>query len=88
MPEQPEDATRKLAEAFGHKFTKTEDGYQMHGVVTHVIDKEGRWRGNFHGLRFEPVNLVLFVNGLANDAQAPHGHQDQTLWDKIKAWIK
>jgi protein SCO1/2 len=46
-PEQPEDTTRKLAESFGHKFTKTEEGYQMHGVVTHVIDKEGLWRANF-----------------------------------------
>lgn len=25
-PDQPEDTTRKLAEAFGHKFTLTEDG--------------------------------------------------------------
>jgi protein SCO1/2 len=87
-PEQPEDTTRKLAESFGHKFTKTEEGYQMHGVVTHVIDKEGLWRANFHGLRFEPVNLVMFVNALVNDAQAPHGHRDQTLWEKVKAWIK
>src|SRR3546814_4464075 len=57
-PDQPEDATRLLAEAHGHKFTETEDGYQVHSVVTHVFDREGRWRANFHGLRFEPTNLV------------------------------
>ena len=43
--DEPEDATRKLAEAYGHKFAKTEDGYQMHGIVTHVIDTHGRLEG-------------------------------------------
>src|SRR3546814_7648270 len=56
--DQPEDATRRLAEAYGHSFAKTGDGYQVHGVVTHVVDKQGQWRGNFHGLKFEPANLV------------------------------
>ena len=60
-PGQPEDTTRQIAERFGHKFIKTEDDYQVHGVVTHVLDKEGRWRANFYGLKFEPVNLVIFV---------------------------
>ena len=81
---QPEDATRKLAEQFGHKFMKQEGGYQVHGIVTHVIDKEGRWQANFHGLRFEPTNLVVFVNALVNDAQRPHGHERQSTWDRIK----
>lgn len=66
-PGDPEDATRRLAKAFGHEFTKTEDGYQMHGIVTHVIDRDGIWRANFHGLQFDPVNLVVFVNALVND---------------------
>ena len=70
-PEQSEEATRTLAEAFGHRFTKTDDGYQTHGVVTHVIDRTGRWAANFHGLRFESLNLVLYVNGLTNKAPAP-----------------
>jgi protein SCO1/2 len=80
----PEDATRKLAEQFGHKFMKQADGYQVHGIVTHVIDKEGRWRANFHGLKFEPVNLVLFINALVNDTQKPHAHERQGPWDKVK----
>jgi protein SCO1/2 len=82
--DQPEDATRKLAEQFGHKFMKQEDGYQVHGIVTHVIDREGRWRANFHGLRFEPTNLVVFINALVNDAQKPHGHEQPSAWDRIK----
>ncbi len=85
--DQPEDATRGLAQSYGHKFKKTEDGYQTHGVVTHVIDKQGRWRGNFHGLKFGPTNLVVFVNALVNDAATPHGHGEQSWWDRIKGWF-
>jgi protein SCO1 len=83
---QPEDATRKLAEAFGHKFTKTDDGLQMHGIVTHIIDRDGRWKANFHGLKFEPVNLVTFVNALTNDIDRPHGHKRESWWDWILDW--
>lgn len=82
-PDQPEDTTRKLAEAFGHKFAKTEDGFQVHGIVTHVIDKDGRWRGNFHGLKFDPVNLITFVNALTNDVGVPHG-DDKMSW---RQWL-
>lgn len=81
-PDEPE-ATRALAERFGHKFTKTEDGYQIHGVVTHVIDREGRWQANFHGLKFDPTSLVVFVNALTN-VNTPHGHGEQSLWDKVR----
>lgn len=86
-PDQPEDTTRRLAEQFGHKFTPTEDGEQMHSVVTHVIDREGVLRANFHGLQFAPVNLVLFVNGLVN-ANVPHQEPAApTVWARIKAWF-
>ena len=83
--DQAEDTTRKLAKQFGHRFDKTEDGYQTHGIVTHVIDKEGHWRANFHGLQFEPTNLVVFVNALLNDIEKPHGHGERSLWDKLKS---
>lgn len=81
---QPEDTTRKLAEAFGHTFTKSEDGIQAHGIVTHVIDKEGRWRANFHGLDFASVNLVTFVNALTNDVAGPHHVQGS---DQEAGWL-
>ena len=48
------------------------------------IDKEGRWRANFHGLQFKPTNLVVFVNALVNDIERPHGHGERSLWDKLK----
>jgi protein SCO1 len=81
-PDRPEDTTRKLAESFGHGFTKTENGYQAHGVVTHVIDREGRWRANFHGLEFEPTNLVTYVNTLANE-HGTEGHPEQSWLDRV-----
>ena len=73
-PGKPEDTTRMLAERYGHKFTKTDDGYQLHGVVTHVIARESRWRANFHSLYFEPTNLVLFINALVNDGHEAREH--------------
>ena len=79
------DATRDLVERFGHKFTKTDDGYHVHSVVTHVIDKQGRWRANFHGLKFQPVNLVQFVNALTNDNHEANRQEEQNLWGKIKS---
>ena len=85
---QLENATRKLAEAFGHTFTKSEDGIQAHGIVTHVIDKEGRWRANFHGLDFAPVNLVTFVNALTNDVERQHHEQNSGQEDSWLAKLK
>lgn len=84
-PGQPENTTRDLARAFGHKFAVEDDGTQTHGVVTHIIDKTGRWRANFYGLEFKSVNMVLFVNALTNDFDRPGNHQDTGLWGRIKA---
>jgi len=68
------DTTQRVAEAYGLKFTVAGAGVQMHGVVTHVIDQNGRLRARFHGLRFEPVHLVSYVNALVND-----DHDKQSL---------
>lgn len=84
-PDQSEDATRKLAEAFGHKFTKEEDGYQMHSIVTHVIDREGLWRGNFYSLKFRPVNMVVFINALVNDVHPESKEEEGGFWGWLKA---
>lgn len=81
---QPEDTTRALAKAFGHTFTKTEGNYQVHGVVTHVIDKRGHWRANFHDLKFAPINLVLYINGLTNEHSRPQPPQAKRWWDKLR----
>ena len=86
-PGQAEDATRKLAKRFGHKFIKSDDGYQTHSVVTHVIDQEGRWAGNFFGLRFEPVNLVLYINGLTNTGTHSEEPAAPSLWEQVRKFF-
>ena len=82
-PGEPEDYTRTLATAFGHKFTVETDGTITHGVVTHVIGKYGRWQGNFHGLEFQSVNMLMFINALTNDYDKPQ----PALWDRIWGWL-
>lgn len=77
-----EDTTRRLAESFGHKFTLAENDYQVHGVVTHVIDRDGQWRANFHSLKFESVNLVTYVNSLVNDWN--HPAEEKSLWQRFR----
>ena len=89
-PSEPEDRTRQLAEKYGLKFTGTDDGLQMHGTVTMVIDRESRWRASFHGLAFNPTNLVLYVNALVNDVHTP-GSRDapaETFWQRILSWFQ
>ncbi|ORE97010.1 MULTISPECIES: SCO family protein [Aurantimonadaceae] len=85
-PSKPEDTTRKLAEQFGHSFTKSDDGFQTHSVVTHLIDQNGEWVANFHGLGFEPTNLVMFINGLTN-ANVPHHEPDPSLWGRVRSFF-
>ncbi|WP_287342693.1 SCO family protein [Mesorhizobium sp.] len=68
---QAEDATRNLSEQYNVRFDPLEGGQQMHGVVTHVIDRGGRFAAKFHGLRFDPLNLVMYVNGLTNNVKRP-----------------
>lgn len=86
-PGQPEGTIRKVAEQFGLRFESTEGGNHIHGIVTHVIDKDGRWRADFRGLKFEPTNLVVFVNALINDIAKPHEEPNPTLWQKLKRWF-
>jgi protein SCO1/2 len=82
-PEQGEDATRQLAQAYGLRFEPLKDGQQMHAVVTHIIDRNGRFAAKFHGLKFDPVNAVLYVNGLTNN----HGaitEREPGWWQSVK----
>ncbi len=52
---------------------------------THVIDRDARWAANFHGIRFDSVNMVLYVNGLINNAHAPSKPADNSVWEKIRS---
>ena len=65
-PDKP-TTTRELAEQYGLKFSVVSDEYQVHGVVTHLIDKSGTLRARYHGLKFNQANVILHLNALAND---------------------
>lgn len=75
-PQDGDDATRQVAEEYGLAFTPGEDGQQTHGAVMNVIDRDGRFAAKFHGLRFEPVNMVLYVNGLTHPPAEGEGASD------------
>jgi protein SCO1/2 len=48
---------------------------------------QGRLAAKFHGLRFDPVNLILYVNGLINNAHMP-GPPDESWWEFLLNWIR
>lgn len=83
-PGDPEATTRELSEAYNVRFDQLDDGQQMHGVVTNVIDRGGRLAAKFHGLRFDPVNLVLYINGLTNAPARSNGSPETGWWSSIK----
>lgn len=57
----------QLAAGYGLRFVPTGDGQQMHGVITFLIDTEGRLRARYHGLKFNSVNLTLHAAALLHD---------------------
>ena len=87
-PGDPEGATRELSETYNVKFQPLDDGQQMHGVVTHVIDRGSRFAARFHGLRFEPLNLVLYINGLTNAPSRPPRPAEAGWWDSVKGLFR
>lgn len=60
-------ATRELAKRYGLKFMLSKDGYQLHAVVTYLIDKSGNLRAKYHGLKFKETNMIVHINALTND---------------------
>jgi protein SCO1 len=66
-PGKPE-ATREIARQFGLLFTPKGEDYQMHGVVTHIIDKSGHLRARYHGLKFDPATMLVHIKAFSNDS--------------------
>lgn len=83
-PERP-DETRAIAMRYGLRFTPTPDGEFMHGVVTHLIDKEGMLRARYHGLKFDPTSFIVNVNALVNDFRGPH--EEPSFWTRLRRWF-
>ena len=82
-PDQPENTTRELARAFGHDFRKESSSHQAHGVVTHILDRGGRWAANFYGLNFDSVNMVVYVNSLINNSYAIDPDLTTPWWQRL-----
>lgn len=78
----------RRAERFGHGFTVAKSGYQMHGIVTHVIDGRGTWAANFHGLGFETANLVVYLDALVNDHGGHAEARPAGRWDRFRAHFR
>ena len=80
-----EDLGLQLAAAYGLKFVPTDDGEQMHAVVTHLIDTQGRLRARYHGLNFNPANLTIHAAALVHD---DHNKGDGKSVDSTPATAK
>lgn len=85
-PERPAE-TRELAERYGLRFMPVDNGQFVHGVVTHLIDRKGILRARYHGLRFNPVNLVMHVSALINE------HHDApaapaSYWQRVRELLR
>jgi protein SCO1/2 len=80
---QPSEATLEVADDYGLKFSVAEEGVQMHGVVTHVIDQTGQMRARFHGLKFEPEHFVSYVTAVAKGADA----QPEGFWGRLSSYF-
>jgi len=83
----PESTTRDLSQMYNVRFEPVKDGQQMHGAVTHIIDKDGRFAAKFHGLKFDDLNVVLYVNGLINNWYSDDDHHSKNLWDKFMDFL-
>ena len=49
--------------------------------MAHVIDRNGRHAGIFHGSDFSKTNLTLYINGLTNNAHAPKPPTEKGWWE-------
>lgn len=80
-PPGPVNTARTLAERYGNAPLPA-DRNAAQVVLTHVLDGEGRWRGNFRGTDFLPVNMLMYVNALLHaDNKQP------TLWRRFLGWF-
>ncbi len=84
LEKQSEDTTRKLAEAYNVKFKPMDDGQQMHGVVTHIIDRGGRFAAKFHGLNVKKESLVHYISSLAVRNSAKSNNNNWDFWGVFK----
>lgn len=65
----------KAAERFAELSTR-----EPSAPMAHVIDRNGRHAGIFHGAAFAKMNMVLYINGLSN----AHPQPDMGFWQRVR----
>jgi len=55
--------------------------------LAHIIDRNGRHAGIFHGSDFSTTNLTLYINQLINNAHAPKSHTEKGWWEWLTGWF-
>ena len=55
--------------------------------MEHVIDRNGRHAGIFHGFDFSKTNLTLYINQLINNAHAPKPPAEKGWWEWLTGWF-
>lgn len=55
--------------------------------MAHVIDRNGRHAGIFHGAEFQKTNMTLYINGLINNAHAPKPPTEKRWWEWLTGWF-
>jgi peroxiredoxin len=77
-----DEATATVAERF--------DAFSGRGQelpMAHVIDRNGRHAGIFHGSDFSKTNLTLYINQLINNAHAPKPPTEKGWWEWLTGWF-
>ena len=85
-----ESAGLDVARAYGLEFVPAAESVQIHGIVTHLIDPEGRMRARYHGLDFNTTSLVSYAaallhgdHGAVADPQSAPAESSLTLMDWV-----
>jgi len=55
--------------------------------MAHVIDRNGRHAGIFHGSDFNRTNMTLYINQLINNAHAPKPPTEKGWWEWLTGWF-
>ena len=83
-PNRP-DETRQLATRYRNRYQLEPDGSITHGTVFHVVDGDGRWRGDFHwSFDWKPEHLVDLLTELENHDRDAALQPVRSIWQRIK----
>ncbi len=81
------DSTRELAVDLRQKFTAQKGGILQHALVTYLIDAKGRLRARYFGLKFDPANLIVHINGLLHEDHNEDRNKGEpeapSLWERL-----